>query len=136
MFKHSHLHKKTSAGFTIIEVLVATAILSVALTVIFQSISTGAIVSNKSQKYIAAILTAESLMDRIGNDLPLRNSKETGKTDLDFRWKSVIRPYKDRIKTQSHANATLHDISLEVFWEENGKNRSINLYSAKIHLPE
>ena len=121
-------------GITILEVLIATAVLSASLIVFFQSFSIGAQTSNRSQNHILATLIAESVIERIGNDIPLKNGISSGSNDLSFDWQATISS-NEAVKTlKSSSKATLHDVSVNVSWLENGKVRNITLNTAKLRL--
>lgn len=133
----SRFNKKplvTNRGFTLIEVLVATAILAVTLTILFQSFSGGINATVKSQKHILAILSAQSLMDRIGHDIPLKNGSKEGETELGLKWRSII-GFAEKPSNNPRA-PTLHAVKVEVIWKERNKDRSLDLSTMKIRLTQ
>lgn len=67
-------------GFTLVEVLVAFVILSLALGVVFRSLSSGLSHERTARLATERVLAARSLLDRVGQDIPL----ELGTTEGDF----------------------------------------------------
>jgi len=63
--------RKRQRGFTLIEIIVALAILAVALGALFQAFSTGLRATTVTDRQAAAVMLAQSLLDRIGQDIPL-----------------------------------------------------------------
>lgn len=124
---------QATRGFTLIEVLIATGIAAVALVVFFQSFSLGAQATDRTQNMTLAALSAESLMDRFGNDIPLQNGEFSGITDLGFDWQAIISPHEQQATSRS-PSATLHTIALSLSWLDNGVVRSVDFSTIKIRL--
>jgi general secretion pathway protein I len=79
-------------GFTLIEIIVALAILAVALTALFQAFSSGLQATTATERQAAAVMLARSLLDRIGEDIPLAPGEKTGVSDDGQRWSIAIAP--------------------------------------------
>jgi general secretion pathway protein I len=84
--------RKRQRGFTLIEIIVALAILAVALGALFQSFSTGLRATAVTDRQAAAIMFAQSLLDRIGQDIPLAASERAGVSEEGLRWSITITP--------------------------------------------
>ena len=84
--------RKRQRGFTLIEIIVALAILAVALGALFQSFSTGLRVTAATDRQAAAVMLAQSLLDRIGQDIPLAAGEQAGVADDGLRWSVTIVP--------------------------------------------
>jgi general secretion pathway protein I len=80
-------------GFALVEVIVAFAILSLTLIVLYQ----GAGEQARSALHIAAkteaLGIAQSLLASVGNDLPLRSGAQHGRTPDGYHWTLDISPY-------------------------------------------
>ena len=83
---------KRQRGFTLIEIIVALAILAVALGALFQSFSTGLRATVVSDRQEAAVMLAQSLLDRIGQDIPLAAGEQAGVSEDGLRWSIAIAP--------------------------------------------
>ena len=83
----------TSApGFTLIEILVALAILAVILAVFAQVLSGSVLSARRIDAETQALLVARSTMERIGRDLPLQPGTSSGKLAGGGRWSSAHQP--------------------------------------------
>ena len=79
-------------GFTLIEIIIALAILAVALGTLFQTFSTGLRATTATDRQAAAVMLAQSLLDRIGQDIPLTAGEQAGMSEDGLRWSIVIAP--------------------------------------------
>jgi len=84
--------RRRQPGFTLIEIIVALAILAVALGALFQAFSTGLRATTVTDRQAAAVMLAQSLLDRIGQDIPLAAGEETGVSEDGLRWSIAIAP--------------------------------------------
>jgi general secretion pathway protein I len=73
--------------------LVALAILTLSLGVLYQSFGLGLNTTNRAKDELEASALAESVLDRVGADLPLRKGELSGSGAPDFNWRVVIAPY-------------------------------------------
>ncbi len=84
--------RKRQPGFTLIEIIVALAILAVALGTLFQAFSTGLRATTVTDRQAAAVMLAQSLLDRIGQDIPLAAGEQAGVSEDGLRWSIAIAP--------------------------------------------
>ena len=82
----------SAPGFTLIEILVALAILAVILAVFAQVLSGSVLSSRRIDAETQALLVARSTMERIGRDLPLQPGATSGKLAGGGRWSLRISP--------------------------------------------
>lgn len=80
----------SAAGFTLIEVLVAFTILSVALAVLFQSFGGGMRGVQSAGVYVGAAAEARSILQRVGVDIPVRPGELSGDLASGNRWSVSI----------------------------------------------
>jgi general secretion pathway protein I len=89
-------------GFALVEVIVAFAILSLTLIVLYQ----GAGEQARSARHIAAktegLAIAQSLLASVGYDLPLLNGVQHGRTPGGYHWALDISPYTSQQSGQSN----------------------------------
>lgn len=84
--------RRRQPGFTLIEIIVALAILAVALGALFQAFSTGLRATAVADRKAAAVMLAQSLLDRIGQDIPLAAGERAGVSEGGLRWSIAIAP--------------------------------------------
>jgi general secretion pathway protein I len=82
----------STPGFTLIEILVALAILAVILAVFAQVLSGSVLSARRIDAETQALLVARSTMERIGRDLPLQPGATSGKLAGGGRWSLRISP--------------------------------------------
>jgi general secretion pathway protein I len=79
-------------GFTLIEILIAFAILAVALAALFQAFSGGLDAIDRTDRATTSVLLARSLMDRVGGDIPLVVGTRAGDFENGFEWQVTLTP--------------------------------------------
>ena len=139
------IDRRRQRGFSLIEVLVAFAILCVSVTVILQSFSTALRGVSLAADYSHATLLAESLLTRIGSQPPVQAgefssdlSNVNGSDDHGYRWHVSLSPYQDPLlPTPGAAGATDTRLRLvvEVSWRRDGRQRHIRLTSLRYPPP-
>jgi general secretion pathway protein I len=90
------------AGFTLLEILVAFAILGLAAAAIAQIFGVGVIKVARSENQRLAALAARSVLASVGADIPLEPGRQSGEMPGGIRWSLSITPYGD---DQSNAPA-------------------------------
>ena len=78
------------SGFTLLEVLVALAILAIALAGIYQIFVSGFRSQTIAQAKLQEIDIAESVLARVGADIPLAEGVVTGNADSGFAYKITM----------------------------------------------
>jgi general secretion pathway protein I len=79
-------------GFTLIEVLVAFAILAVTLTALIQVFSTGLRSIMSVERYASATLLARSALEEVGTEIPLGAGERSANAGDGFAWHVRITP--------------------------------------------
>jgi len=79
------------AGFTLLEVLIAFAILALTLIAAYQLLGTGLRGSERAERVTLALLAAESKLAEIGVGLPLGAGRSGGALDGGYRWRAEVR---------------------------------------------
>jgi general secretion pathway protein I len=82
-----------SAGFTLLEVLVAFLILAVSLSVLWRSFSGDLASLDSSAFYASALAEARSQVDRLGTEVPLEEGEVRGRAEGGLSW--VLRMHQD-----------------------------------------
>jgi prepilin-type N-terminal cleavage/methylation domain-containing protein len=85
-----HPARRPSAGFTLVETLVALAIAAMVLGGFYNALSTGSLLGQRADDQAARVLLAATVLDRVGIDIPLRvGTVETGISGT-MSWELVI----------------------------------------------
>jgi len=79
-------------GFTLIEILVAFAILAVVLVALYRVFGGGLATTARLEQRTAALLMARSMLERVGTDVPLVAGEQSGTTADGMAWTLDIRP--------------------------------------------
>lgn len=133
--------KLHSAGFTLIEVLVALALMAVVIPVIYEGVHVASLAGEVAErKAIAARIADRVLYDCIlagqANAIATSGSEKSG--PFDFNWTVKDEPWNQLSSVvnmadaggvnQANVNSTiLHQLSVEVTYVAQGKNYSVHL---------
>lgn len=82
-------------GFTLLEIIVAFTILSVALVGLIQAFGAGLRGLGAAQASAAAVMLARSKLDEVGLTIPLEDGESNGETEDGYRWRVSIAPVED-----------------------------------------
>ncbi len=131
-FSMSHRDSLTTTGFTLIEVVVALAILSIGLTVIIESFAGGLRLAKTSQDYTKAMNFAKMKIEEITSQQKVEEGTDEGKCDDErFRWQVKIDKKTDMLPVEKDVDFTapveLFQIKVDVFWKSGDKERSAGL---------
>lgn len=118
-------------GFSLLEVLVAFAILALTLGVLLNIFSGGLRNLGDGQHYTRAVLDAQSKLAEIGVSQPLAPGEISGEIDDVYRWSARISP----LALSPGGLATLYQVDLTVKWGEAGAARAVRLQTLKIGPP-
>ena len=114
-------------GYTLIEVIVAFALLALALTVLLGSLSNGARQVHWADGAGRATLYAQSLLDQAGVGEPLKAGSRDGTfEDGRYRWTMSVRPQIDPATQRTAATADvaqLFESALDITWGDAAAQR-------------
>ena len=117
-------------GFTLLEVLVAIAILGIAITVVLQLFSANLRAISVSGDYVSAAIKAEAKMREILSDDKLSEKSSSETTDDGYRIDvSVTDALKERT---DNLQVRILEIDLTVHWTRGTKGRSLSLRTMKL----
>ncbi|MBN6152657.1 prepilin-type N-terminal cleavage/methylation domain-containing protein [Xanthomonas sp. AmX2] len=114
---------RSQRGYTLIEVIVAFALLALALTLLLGSLSGAARQVKRADELSRATLYAQSLLAEQGTEQPLQPGREQGSFEQGrYRWTLEVAPYVDPRRAPNDAVApgapVLLQLSLQVNWGE------------------
>ncbi|RXR01387.1 type II secretion system protein XpsI [Pseudoxanthomonas composti] len=113
-------------GFTLIEVIVATALLALGLTLLLGSL-TGAVRQVRGAEDAGRVaLHAQSLLAQVGVGAPLEPGEQNGSWDEGrYRWQLQVRPFRDPAQRGDAPVAAgsrqLMELVLQVRWDQQGQ---------------
>jgi general secretion pathway protein I len=119
------------AGFTLVEVLVALAMLSAGLALVLSMISNGLGWTASAQQMAEAGSLAQSLMARVGTELAIQPGEHTGEFTGGYRWRLTLAPYGE-VRQGDDSPIALYAVSTEVAWTEHDMPRSYSLTSLRL----
>jgi general secretion pathway protein I len=128
------------AGFTLLEVLVALVIASLALGALFLAAGTGLRTAALSGHYAQAVSRAKSHLAAVGVGTPLMAINQTGEDGGGFRWRLSIRPEATATLDNSSGalgvitvpRIALYAVSVTITWGMDGGPRSFELDTQRI----
>jgi len=117
-------------GFTLMEVLIAFAILSVSMGALMLAFSDGLRMTGRSVTISTATLQAQSLLDAVGRSIPVRQGQVTGVLEDGSHWNVSIEPF-DTGESGSAATASLlaFRVDATVEWE---RDRGVTLSTLRL----
>jgi general secretion pathway protein I len=121
-------------GFTLIEILVALVILTVALGALLQLFSTGMRSASSAEARTIAVLLAQSRLAALGVETPLEPGESDGAWDERYRWTATIDAYEDEatIADEDAAGLVPFRVSVTVSWDEPPRGGSVTLTSLRL----
>jgi len=122
---------KHDQGFTLIEVIVALAILSAGLSVLLGLISGGLLQTASGERIAEAGSLAQSLVAEVGTQLPIKPGEREGQFPEGYRWHLRMLQYGNA-KEQEEWPVGLYVISAGVYWEEGARQRSFELTTLRV----
>jgi general secretion pathway protein I len=87
--------EQNDGGFAVLEALVALAIVALALGVLLAVLTDGIRRQGRAESVASAVLDAQSLLARIGADVPLRAGVTGGTLPNGLHWQLRVEPYGD-----------------------------------------
>ncbi|MGD0915728.1 MAG: type II secretion system protein [Thermodesulfobacteriota bacterium] len=132
--------KKAATGFTLIEVVVALAILGIGLTVIIELFSGGLRLARTSQEYTKAMNFARMKMEEISSKQNIEEGSDEGKCDDDmFHWQVQVKKL-DILPVEKDSDfkppVDLFQVRVDILWKSGAQERSASIESYKASKSE
>jgi len=100
---HSSLpSRRTGQGFTLLELLLAFVVFALSFAVVLEILSGSMRNTVRARHYSEAALTAQSVMDQVGAEIPLRRGSSVFGESGDYTWELEIIDYQPTGET-SHS---------------------------------
>jgi len=110
------MRPKRNSGFTLMEVLIAFAILALVLGVVFRTLSSGLSHERTAGLATARVLEARSILDQLGVTLPLEDGLFDGRLATGEAWTLTVSPFEpatDDVNSAGTVKAYLAELSVE-----------------------
>jgi general secretion pathway protein I len=112
-------YRRTRGGFTLLEVLIAFAILAVAMTALMQAFSQGLRSLEAAEDYATAAMLARSKMAEVGPIIPIEEGEHTGDFENGWQWRVVVFPYAGEENAPAELQALhVYDVQVAVVRDE------------------
>ena len=134
------MSRRNAAGYTLIEIIVAFAILALGLTLLLGTLSGATRQVRAAGDAGRAALHAESLLDEFGN-LPQPQHREGELEQGRYRWQLDVEPWQDPSASTSaspvdpNAARLLH-LRLQVAWGEGTPAQRVEATSLRLVMPK
>jgi general secretion pathway protein I len=120
-------------GFTLLEVLIATVIMAIAVTGLLSALSTSISNAGRLTDYDRALLMARQKMDevlldkKLAEGLPIRGTWDAGVTGGEaMEWRAVVTPF-DKPEPSGTGTPILERVELQIAWTRGGAPRTFTL---------
>lgn len=131
--------RRTQAGYTLLEVIVAFAVLAVALTLLLGALSGGTRQVRWSADAGRAALLAQSQLDQIGVGEVLQPGRTAGELeDGRYRWSLEVAPHVDPGTSAPRDGFAprLLRLQLTMQWGEGGPREQLQLSTLRLVAPD
>jgi prepilin-type N-terminal cleavage/methylation domain-containing protein len=120
-----------SAGFVLVEVVIALAISALVFGYAFRALSGGLDRLRQDQNSTKALLLAESTLDRVGHDIALGAPASGGSTGDGFTWQVETAPYTGA-ETAATGPLIGYVVRVTVLWNERSNTRQVQLTTLRL----
>lgn len=120
-------------GFSLLETLVALTILTVSLSVILGIFSTALHAAAEADAITRATRVGESLLARLGSEIPLREGVSRGDLDAVYHWQITVSPFQPEAGLQTW-QTPLHAywVEVEVAWDSSRPRAAVKLSTLRL----
>ncbi|MGQ9659780.1 MAG: type IV pilus modification PilV family protein [Thermochromatium sp.] len=127
---------RSQRGFSLLEVLVAFAILAISLGVLLGIFARATSATIASAQYTQAATLAESLLNLVGHEFALEEGTHSGDTQSGFSWElRLLRlDLKDEFPTTT-SSVQAFRVDVTVLWFDVGRPRRLTLSTLKLFNP-
>lgn len=122
-------------GFSLLEVVVAFAILAVSLGVLVQIFALALNTTALSGTYSKAVALAEQRLAAVGVDIPLQAGSFSGEPEDGLAWRIVIEPYSPGDLPLENAPLQPFVVTAVASWDDAAGPRQISLTTLRLGEP-
>lgn len=125
------VRRRADAGFTLVEVVVALAILALSLSAVFAAMSNGIWRVGQADAAAKAGSLAQSLLARAGAETPLRAGHANGQFPGGFDWTLLVEPFGDGADWAQWP-LSAYTVTAQVSWDEASARHSVVLRTIRL----
>jgi general secretion pathway protein I len=114
-----------AAGFSLLELVVALAIMSIGLGVLYRAVGGGVRTVGDLSAHSRAVIIGESVL-QMRDSVPVEGWSETGQWE-GYRWSVASTPYE----AAAGSAVALHRVQVEVVWSDGLREQSFSLASLR-----
>lgn len=124
-------------GFTLLELLLAFVVFALSFATVLEILSGSMRNTVKARQYTEAALTAQSVMDQVGLEIPLEAGFTTTGEAGDYRWEIALLDYVDSgenpysVELAELTGIQLLQVELLVSWGESPREQSSQFSTIK-----
>jgi general secretion pathway protein I len=117
-------HRAKNGGFTLLELLLAFMVFAISFATVLEIMSGSIRNTVRAREYTEAALTAQSVMDQVGLEIPLEAGTSMAGESGDYRWSIEVYEYVETgenaytVELAELTNIVLLEVELEVSWGE------------------
>ncbi len=119
------------SGFSLLEVLVAFAILSMSLGILYQAFSNSLRNVGTSGDYSRAMIIAEARLAEAMADVPINEGSDQGEVDGRYQWKVMVKRYEYEGE-EIVSRFTPYQVEVVVSWQDGKHTREYQLSTLRL----
>ena len=126
------LNKPNNDGFSLLEVIVALAIMAMGFVTVLQLFSGSIRSVNLSEQYLKGTTLAHSKMGELEvNNYSVTEYEGIFPDEKNYRWQLQVSPHASPLNSKEK-NIQLSEVTLNVLWEDAGKTRDVEISTLKV----
>jgi len=126
------LKKTNDDGFSLLEVIVALAIMAMGFVTVLQLFSGSIRSVSLSEQYLKGTTLAHSKLGELEvNNYRVAEFEGIFPDEKNYRWQLQVSPHTSPLNSKEN-NIQLSEVTLNVLWEEAGKTRDIEISTLKV----
>ena len=126
------LNKPNNDGFSLLEVIVALAIMAMGFVTVLQLFSGSIRSVNLSEQYLKGTTLAHSKLGELEvNNYSVTEYEGIFPDEKNYRWQLQVSPHASPLNSKEK-NIQLSEVTLNVLWEDAGKTRDVEISTLKV----
>ena len=126
------LNKPNNDGFSLLEVIVALAIMAMGFVTVLQLFSGSIRSVSLSEQYLKGTTLAHSKLGELEvNNYSVTEYEGIFPDEKNYRWQLQVSPHASPLNSKEE-NIQLSEVTLNVLWEEAGKTRNVEISTLKV----
>ena len=126
------LNKPNNDGFSLLEVIVALAIMAMGFVTVLQLFSGSIRSLSLSEQYLKGTTLAHSKLGELEvNNYRIAEFEGIFPDEKNYRWQLQVSPHTSPLNSKEN-NIQLSEVTLNVLWEDAGKTRDIEMSTLKV----